>query len=191
VGLAVAALPFAAGCTSVVTGDAAPAPPTVPAGTAPREPSGPPSLPPPGAPLGPRAGLDADALADECLLNASEFGALVGGPVRPPEQGTVERGDGTRSSSCVATAGNEPVAMINVYTVRAGTPADYVRAGGSAGRRELPGVGDAAVLIDTQTGPTLQLASPRYLMTILVSGRTPPDEAWRAAALAALDRLPN
>ena len=46
-------------------------------------------------------------------------------------------------------------------------------------------------MIDTHTGPTLQLASPRYLVTILVSGTTPPDEAWRTAALAALARLPG
>jgi hypothetical protein len=89
----------------------------------------------------------------------------------------------------VATRGREPVAMINVYGVLSGTPADYVRAGGTAGRRELPGVGEAAVVIDTQTGPTMQLASPRYLVTILVSGGTPSDEAWRAAAEAALSRL--
>ena len=142
-GFAVATLPLAAaGCTSVVTGSAAAAPPTVTAETsvAP-EPTIPPRPPPSTAPLGARTGLDADPFPDECLLDASELSALVGGPVRPPEQGTVRRSDGTRSSSCVATAGYDPVAMINVYTVRAGTPADYVRAGGSAGRRELPGVG--------------------------------------------------
>jgi hypothetical protein len=187
-GLAVATLPLAAaGCATLVTGSATAAPPTVPAETsvAPE-----PTTPPP-PPLGARAGLDADPFPDECLLDASELSALVGGPVRPPEQGTVRRSDGTRSSSCVVTAGHDPVAMINVYTVRAGTPADYVRAGGPAGRRELPGVGDAAVVIDTHTGPTLQLASPRYLVTILVSGTTPSDEAWRTAALAALARLPG
>ena len=81
--------------------------------------------------------------------------------------------------------------MINVYTVKSGTPADYVRAGGTAGRRELPRVGEAAVVVDTESGPALQLASPRYLVTILVSGRTPSDEEWRTAALAALDRLPT
>jgi hypothetical protein len=186
-GFVVAALPLGpVACTTVVPGHATAAPPAAPAarsGTPPATPA------PPPAP-GPRAGLDADPLPDECLLDASEFGALVGGPVRPPAQGTVERDDGTRSSSCVAAAGQDPVAMINVYTVRAGTPADYVRAGGSAGRRALPGVGEAAVVIDTHTGPTLQLAGPRYLVTILVSGSTPSDEAWRAAALAALSRLP-
>jgi hypothetical protein len=176
----------------VVPGNAAAAPPTVPAETSvPAGPTTPPPLPPSGAPPGPRAGLDADPFPDECLLDASGLSALVGGPVGPPEQGTVRRGDGTRSSSCVATARHDPVAMINVYTVRAGTPADYVRAGGSAGRRELPGAGEVAVVIDTHTGPTLQLASPRYLVTILVSGSTPSDEAWRTAALAALARLPG
>jgi len=178
--LAVAVLaPAAAGCTTVVPGSAAAAPPAGVAGPTPPE-----------EPPAPRSGLDADVLPDECLLNAAEFGDLVGVPVQPPEQGTVEREDGSRSASCVATAGSEPVAMINVYAVRSGTPSDYVRAGGSAGRRELAGVGEAAVVIDTATGPTLQLASARYLVTILVSGREPPDDAWRAAAEAALSRLP-
>jgi hypothetical protein len=190
-GLAVAALACtAAGCTSVVPGDASAAPPTVPGEAPPAPTTAVVPSPPPGAPPGPRAGLNADPIADECLLNAAEFGALVGAPVRPPEQGAIQRGDGTRSSSCVATADREPVAMINVYTVKSGTPADYVRAGGTAGRRELPGVGDVAVVVDTETGPTLQLASSRYLVTILVSGRAPSDAAWRAAALAALSRLP-
>lgn len=145
---------------------------------------------PAAAPPAERSGLEADVVEDECLLNAAEFGALVGVAVHPPEQGTVQRPDGSRSSSCVATAGTEPVAMINVYGVRSGSPADYVRAGGAAGRREIPGVGDAAVVIDTATGPTLQLASARYLVTVLVAGRTPSDEAWHTAAAAALSRLP-
>ena len=173
------------GCTSVVPGTAVAAPPSVPAGppisSAPAAPS----------PSGPRSGLEVDVVDDECLLNASEFGALVGGPVRPPEQGTVERGDGSRSSSCVATSGSEPVAMINVYAVRTGTPADYVRAAAPGGRRELPDIGEAATVVDTQSGPTLQLASPRFLVTIVVAGRAPDDAAWRAAAEAALSRLPG
>lgn len=180
VGLAV----VVAGCTQVVPGQgvaAAPPPdPTAPATTA-----------APAPPAAPRSGLVADVLADECLLNASEFGALVGQAVRPPEQGGVSRSDGSTSSSCVATAGAEPVAMINVYQARSGTPADYVRAGGGGGRRPLEGVGEAAAVVDTQTGPTLQLASPSYLVTILVAGRTPADEAWRVAAAAALSRLPR
>ena len=201
-GFVAATLPVAlVGCTAVIPGEGSAAPPTVPPETSfPAEPptTTPPARPPttsptapPPPPAGPRAGLDTDAIRNECLLNASEFGALVGGPVRPPEQGTIDRGDGTRSSSCVATTGHDPVAMINVYTVRAGTPADYVRAGGTDGRRALAGVGEAAVVIDTEAGPTLQLASARHLVTILVSGRTPSDEAWREAALAALARLPR
>lgn len=171
----------------MVPGIGTAAPPTAPAETPDQR--TPPTAP--HTPPGPRAALDADPIADECLLNASEFGALVDGPVRPPEQGTIRRSDGSHSSSCVATAGRDPLALINVYAVRTGTPADYVRAGGSAGRREIADVGEAAVVVDTQTGPTLQLASPRYLVTILVSGREPSDEAWRTAALAALSRLPE
>lgn len=172
----------ATGCTTVVPGSGSAALP----GAAPAPATAPPTA---GVPAGPRSGLQADVVADECLLNASEFGALVGTAVRPPEQGTVRRADGSESSSCVATSGSEPVAMVNVYAVRSGTPADYVRAGGSAGRRDLPGVGEAAVVIDTQSGPTLQLAGPRHLVTITVSGRTPTEDAWRTAATAALSRL--
>ncbi len=173
------------GCTTVVTGRGVAAPPTVPATTAPSSPA------PPASPAPSRSGLDVDVLSDECLLNASEFGALVGEAVRPPAQDSVDRGDGSSGSSCVATASNEPVAIINVYRVRSGTPADFVRAGAPGGRRELSGVGEAAAVVDTQTGPTLQLASPDYLVTILVAGRTPTDDAWRTAATAALSRLPT
>jgi hypothetical protein len=179
------------GCTQVVAGSGGAAPPRVPAitsvpSTAP-SPSGAPQTGPPAA----RSGLEIDVLDDECLLNASEFGELVGTAVRPPVQGSVTRGDGSTSASCVATAGDEPLAMVNVYRVESGTPAEYVRAAGSGGRREISGAGEAAVVIDTQTGPTMQLASPAFLVTILVSGRTPGDDAWRAAALAALSRLPG
>ena len=163
--LAAAALPLAgSGCTTVVPGSATAAPAS--------------------------AGLEPDVLPDECLLTAAELGELVGEPVEPPEQGSVARGDGSRSAGCVATVGSEPVALVNVYAVRSGTPADYVRAGGSAGRRELPGVGESAVVLGTAAGPTLQLAGERYLVTILVSGRAPSDAEWRAAAEAALSRLP-
>lgn len=178
-GLALAALVVAlAGCTETVPGNptAAPSDPTV--------------AEQPAAPAPPRSALVADVIADECLLNADEFGRLVGEPVKPPAQGTVARPDGSTGSSCVATAGAEPVAMINVYKVQSGSPADYVRAPGAAGRHELPELGEVAVVVDTQAGPTLQLASTDFLVTILVAGRNPPDDAWHAAAAAVLTRLP-
>ncbi len=134
--------------------------------------------------------LDADALADECLLDATQLGALLDRPVRA-EQAVVRRTDGTRSTSCYvgpADGPREPLAAINVYRVRAGTPAEAVRA---AGGRSLPGLGEAATLLQTAAGPTLQVASPRFLVTLLVQGRSPPDDAWRAAARAALARLPR
>lgn len=166
VGVAVALAFGGTGCTTVVAGSAA-------AG-------------------GPRIdGLLADVLTDECLLTAAEFGELVDLPVEPPAQGTVDRGDGSRGAACVVTAGSEPVALVNVYGVREGAPADYVRAVDAAGRRELPGLGAGASVIGTAAGPTLQLASERYVVTILVSGSVPTDEEWRAAAEAALSRLPG
>ena len=133
--------------------------------------------------------LDTDVLADECLLDAAQLGALLDRPVRA-ENAAVRRADGTRSTSCYAGAADgprEPLAAINVYRVRAGTPAEAVRA---AGGRALPGLGEAATLLETAAGPTLQVASPRFLVTLLVQGRSPPDDAWRAAARAALARLP-
>lgn len=134
--------------------------------------------------------LDTDVLADECLLDAPQLGALLDRPVRAGNA-AVRRADGTRSASCYvgATDGpREPLAAINVYRVRAGTPAEAVRA---AGGRALPGLGEAATLLETAAGPTLQVASSRFLVTLLVLGRSPPDDAWRAAARAALARLPR
>ena len=75
-----------------------------------------------------------------------------------------------------------------MYRVRTGTPADFVRAAPPGGH-ELPGVGDAAVVLDTATGPTLQLAGHGHLVTILVLDRAPTEAAWRAAATAALTPL--
>jgi hypothetical protein len=155
-----------AGCTTVVPGSAASAGPHI-------------------------DGLDADVLADECLLTAAEVAELVDVPVEPPVQSTVDRGDGSRGAACVVTTGSEPVALVNVYAVRSGSASDYVRAAGTAGRRELPGVGAGAAVIGTAAGPTLQLAGGQYLVTILVSVSAPSDEEWRAAADAALSRLPN
>jgi hypothetical protein len=165
--VAAVVLPLAGtGCTTVVEGSAASARPRI-------------------------DGLDAEVLADECLLTAAELGELVDLPVQPPQQGTVDRGDGSRSAGCVVTTESGPVALVNVYEVRTGTPADYVRAAGAAGRRELPGVGAGAAVIGTAAGPTLQLASERYLVTILVSGGVPTDNEWRAAAEVALSHLPT
>lgn len=142
------------------------------------------------APDGPHSALDADPVGDECLLDASEIGALVGTTATLPTESVVVRSDGSVSRSCVATAGHDPVAMINVYRVRVGTPADHVRAGGP-GRRVLSGAGEAAAVIETGTGPTLQVAGPTYLVTILVLRGRPGDDAWRSAAAAALARLPR
>lgn len=142
------------------------------------------------APPGPRSALDPDPLPDECLLDASQVGTLVGTTVRLPTESVLIRSDGSVSRSCVANAGHDPVAMINVYRVRTGTPADFVRAGGP-GRRELSGAGEAAAIVDTAIGPTLQVAGPTYLVTIMVVRGRPGDDAWRSAAVAALARLPG
>jgi len=174
------------GCTQTVAGSGVAAPATAPRSTTPSTPSS------PAAPTGssaPRSDLEVDVVDDECLLNASEFGALIGQAVRPPEQGDPEGGTGTTGSSCVANVGDTPLAMINVYRVRSGTAAEYVRAG--AGGRDLPETGEAAAVFETEAGPTLQVASDDFLVTILVSGATPTQDGWRTAATAALTRLPE
>ena len=183
--LALLAVP-AAGCTRAVTGvpSAAPPPAFPVTATAPVAPTVPPA----------RAGpLVPDVLADECLLDAAQFAALLGRPVRAPEQSVVRRDDGSRSSSCyVAPAQGDPapLAAVNVYRVRAGTPAQFVRTGASGGR-PLTRAGEAAAVLDTVAGPTLQVASSRFVVTVVVQGRAPGDAAWRAAARAALARLPG
>jgi hypothetical protein len=134
--------------------------------------------------------LQADVLADECLLDAGQVSALLGRPARA-EQSVVQRADGTRSAGCYAAAVDgprAPSAAINVYRVQSGTPAEFVQA---AGGRALAGVGEAATLLETGAGPTLQVAGPAHLVTLVVQGRSPPDGAWRAAARAALARLPG
>jgi hypothetical protein len=134
--------------------------------------------------------LESDVLADECLLDAAQLGALLGRPVRV-EQSVVRRDDGTRSTSCYAGAVDgkpAPLAAINVYRVRSGTPTEFVRA---AGGRTLSGAGEGATLLETAAGPTLQVAAPAFLVTLVVQGRSPPDDAWRAAARTALARLPS
>ncbi len=181
-----------AGCTTAVpgTGVAAPPPATAPAPGAPAPPE---AAPPAGEPPegGPRSALAADVVADECLLDALEFSALLGEPVLPPEQQRVERDGEVRSACYVGAAGDgTPLAMVNVYAPREGTPAEFVRAAPPEGRRDLGGVGEAAVLVDTPPGQVLQLAGPRHVVTVAVLDGAPADDAWRTAAGAALAALP-
>jgi hypothetical protein len=133
--------------------------------------------------------LQPDVLADECLLDTAQMTALLGSPMRPPEQSMIQRDDGSRGSSCfTGPAGGAagPMAAVNVYRVRTGTPAQFVRA---AGGRPLRGV--TATVLDTAAGPTLQVGGARFLVTVAVQGREPDDAAWRAAARAVLARLPR
>ncbi len=175
-------------CTSVVPGAGRAVAPPGPAAAA--SPSG--SAVPTTGPPPERAALAADVLPDECLLDALAFSALLGEAVLPPEQGEVERPDGTSRSSCYANSAGDfptPLAAINVYEPREGTPAEFVLAAPPQGRRDLPGVGEAAVLIDTAPGVTLQLAGTRYVVTIAVLDGVPSDAAWTTAATAALAAL--
>lgn len=178
-----------AACTQAIPGTPLTAP-----GQLPRNPPGVSSSRPTPQPPPSRSGLDADVLPNECLLTADQFAALVGRPVREPQQRSVQRTDGSVGNACYAEAREgppTPLAAINVYTVRSGTPADFVRAAPPGGRKYLAGLGEAAAVIDTAIGPTLQLAGPRHLVTIVALENAPSDEAWRAAGEAALARLPG
>lgn len=174
----------AAGCSRAVAGTPSAAPPRAVAPTV----SGAVTA---AGPARDPTGLEGDVLADECLLDARQLTALLGEPVGRPAQAPVRRDDGSRSSSCYAAAAQGPpvpVVAINVYRVRDGTPAGFVR---GAGGRALAGVGRGAAVLDTAAGPTLQVATTRLLVTVAVPGRGPPDGAWRVAARRALARLPR
>ena len=132
-----------------------------------------------------------DVVRNECLLDAAQFGALLGRPVRPPQQSVVRRDDGSRTAGCAVSSTDRsraPLGTINVYRVRSGTAAEFVR--GSSGRA-VPGAGETAAVLDTASGPTLQVARGPFLVTLVVAGRAPDDDAWRAAATAALAQLPQ
>ena len=127
----------------------------------------------------PRPALVADVLDDECLLDGAGFARLLGTPVAPPVT------DG-RPRSCAASGlGGAVLATINVYAVREGVPTDLVRSG-----RRLDGVGDAAAVVDTVSGPTLQVAAGDVLVTIAVADRAPSDARWVEAGRAAVAALP-
>jgi hypothetical protein len=172
------------GCTATVSGTPVAQPEPVPAGAR--------TQPDPGrAPAPPRSALTADVVADECLLDPAQLGDLLGRPVGEPARRTLP---GTAGSACWAFAREDPAAplvAINVYRPRTGTPAEFVRAAPAGDRRELSGAGEAAVILDTDTGPTLQLAAGRYVVTVVVIGTEPPDGAWRAAAGSVLADLPG
>lgn len=179
----------AAACSTTVAGTGRPAGPGPVAAEAPD-----PSAAPSAEPAPERSALTSDVLDDECLLDALEFTALLDRSVLPPEPGELVRPDGTRVTSCVASSASAfptPLAAINVYEPRTGTPAEFVRAAPAPGSRDLPGAGEAAVLIDTAPGLTMQLAGARYVVTIAVIEGAPSDAAWTAAATAALAALPS
>jgi hypothetical protein len=178
-----------AACTQAVPGTPLAVGEPVPTGQSSPAPSSP---APTGPPAG-RSGLTADVVVDECLLDAEQFGTLLGRPVLEPEQLDTPRSDGSTGSSCYVHSAEgypTPLAAVNVYLPRSGTPTEFVRNGPTGGRRDLAGLGEAAALYDTATGLTLQVASPRYVVTIAVLEGEPPEEEWRTAATAALAALP-
>lgn len=129
-------------------------------------------------------------MADECLLTAAEFTALLGVSVQPT-QATVAPNDALKVPSCIATTTAGPataVGAVNVYAIRGTTPAEYVR---SRAGHALSGVGEAARVVRTGTATVLQAAGGAFLVTISALEASPSDDAWRAAGNAALARLPG
>jgi hypothetical protein len=160
------------GCAVAVPGRAVPAP-APPAGPAPSASAASTERPP---------ALVADVLDDECLLDAAGFALLVEAAVAPPTNG-----GGPRSCATAATRGTpRALAAINVYGVRDGVPTDLLRSG-----RPLTGVGDAARVVETVGGPTLQVAAGAYLVTIAVAERDPDDGRWAEAGRRAVAHLPG
>lgn len=160
---------------------APPARTDAPAGSLVAHPSAPPSAPPP---------LTSDVLADECLIAAGPLAGLLGtAPATPAANAEVRRPDGSTARSCFAVGGSAMVS-VNAYTTNTTTPTGHLRT--AVGARPLDGTGDgtAAVLVETAGGPTMQLATPRWLVTVAVAGHTPTDEQWRAAATSATAALP-
>jgi hypothetical protein len=133
--------------------------------------------------------LVADPVPDECVLTAAEVQALVGQPVDRTAMTPIPASDEKSVRGCVAFRGENQILLMNVYRVRGGTPADAVRSADGADRRFLDGVGEAAVIVPARTGPALQVAGKRYLVTLEAGYLNPTDEAWRVAGRTAIDRV--
>jgi hypothetical protein len=132
--------------------------------------------------------LVADPVADECVLNAAEVQALIGAQVDRTAMTSVPGADGRPVRGCVAARGDNQLVLMNVYRVRGGTPTDAVRSADGADRRFLDGVGQAAAIVPARTGPALQVAGKRFLVTLEAGYLNPTDDAWRAAGRTAIDR---
>jgi hypothetical protein len=133
--------------------------------------------------------LVADPVPDECVLTAAEVQALIGAQVDRTMMTTVPGADGRPLRGCVAARGENQLVLMNVYRVRGGTPTDAVHSADGADRRFLDGVGEAAVIVPARTGPALQVAGKRYLVTLEAGYLNPTDEAWRVAGQTAIDRV--
>ena len=86
--------------------------------------------------------------------------------------------------------GSGCIAVLEALLARQGRRA-VLGGGPAAGGRALAGAGAAAAMLDTPGGPTLQVAGTRFVVTLVVQGRTPADGAWRTAARQAVARLPR
>jgi hypothetical protein len=137
----------------------------------------------------PAVSLVADPVNDECVLNAAEVQALIGAQVDRTGMTTVPGADGRPVRGCVAARGDSQLVLMNVYRVRGGTPADAVHSADGADRRFLDGVGEAAAIVPARTGPALQVAGKRFLVTLEAGYLTPSDDAWRVAGRIAIDRV--
>jgi hypothetical protein len=137
----------------------------------------------------PAVSLVVDPLDDECVLNAADVRALTGEPADRTAMTSLPAADGRSVRGCVAYRGENQLVLMNVYRVRGGDPADAVRTDQAGGRRFLDGVGRTAAIVDSRSGPTLQVAGEQFLVTVAVAFQNPSDDAWRTAGKTALDRV--
>jgi hypothetical protein len=141
--------------------------------------------------------LTPNVVTDECLLTATELGALISrGPIRA--ENTELTGGGAARRSCFYTPDNadDPAARIDIYASASVPPPDLLARIVANGGHPLPEVGQGAVVIAGREGVfELVVASPTLLavLTILPGGAAiqPSDQSWTAAGTAMASRLPR
>ncbi|MBP2474560.1 hypothetical protein JOF53_003432 [Crossiella equi] len=136
-------------------------------------------------------------VADECLLSAEEFTAMIDQPTRTGRNGVVElEGQGPARSCYYDEAdGDRYSGWINIYGSAGPTTTDLVKRINKNVQisRDLPGVGLAAVYhpaAQILDGGTIYVATEKYLVEIRLKRVIGDDQKLVTAARQALVRLP-
>jgi hypothetical protein len=140
--------------------------------------------------------LTPNAVEDECLLTADEFGTLTGRTGIRAENTELAGGEARRSCFYAPAIADEPAARIDVYASASLPPPELVTRIAANGGRALSGTEQGAVVVTGQDGATeLVVASATLLAVLTVLPGTavvpPSDQAWAAAATAMAGRLPR